>query len=357
MVWNTTTFNNKSLFLNLVETPKFKIATSDSTSNLFSVGRGTVNIVVNKKTLTLNNCLYVPHLSKNLISLLEIFDDSITISKENKNFTIISNDQSILSGQILKKLMISKFTEHSSLLTTSKQPCWHNRLGHPSDQVLKAMGLPSFKREHCDVCIRGKMTLKPFKSHFDEVEKALDCLHLDLVGPTFPPSVSGYRYFLTIVDQYTSFKFVKFLKQKSDALHEFMAIKNLVETTQDRKIRKIVSDRGGEFVNSGFQKLANESGFVHVTSPPYTPQLNGFAEQANRTILEKAQCLFLGENLPNQYWAEAVSHATFLTNLIPTPSRNNLSPFHLWTGSAPKIKRIWTFGCKVVFAIPQNKRP
>ncbi|MBW0550200.1 hypothetical protein O181_089915 [Austropuccinia psidii MF-1] len=185
------------------------------------------------------------------------------------------------------------------------------------------MGLPSFEREHCDVCIRGKMTLKPFKSHFHEVEKALDCLHLDLVGPIFPLSVSGYCYFLTIVDQYTSFKFVKFLKQKSDALHKFMAIKNLVETTQDQKIEKIVSDRGGEFVNSGFQKLANESGFVHVTSSPYTPQLNGFA------------------NKPCH---------------IPTPSRNNLSPFHLWTGSAPKIKHIQTFGCKVVFAIPQNKQ-
>ncbi|MBW0515855.1 hypothetical protein O181_055570 [Austropuccinia psidii MF-1] len=155
------------------------------------------------------------------------------------------------------------------------------------------------------------MTLKPFKSHFDEVEKALDCLHLDLVSPIFPPSVSGYRYFLTIVDQYTSFKFVKLLKQKSNALDEFMAIKNLVETTQDQKIKKIVSDRGGEFVNSGFQNLANESGFVHVTSPPYTPQINGFAKRANRTIMEKACFLLLGANLPNQYWAEAVSHATF----------------------------------------------
>ncbi|MBW0550199.1 hypothetical protein O181_089914 [Austropuccinia psidii MF-1] len=116
-------FNNKSLFLNLVETPKFKIATSDPTSNLFSVGWGTVNIVVDKKTLTLNSCLYVPHLSKNLISLLEMFDETITISKENKNFTITSNNQSILSGQILNNLMISNFTEHSSLLTTSKQPC------------------------------------------------------------------------------------------------------------------------------------------------------------------------------------------------------------------------------------------
>ncbi|MBW0535060.1 hypothetical protein O181_074775 [Austropuccinia psidii MF-1] len=350
-------FNNKTLFSNLIDMPKFRITTSDPTSNLFSIGRGTVRIVVNGKSLTLNNCLYVPHLSINLISLLEMFDSSLTISKKDENFVITSNNQLIISRQICNNLMISNFTEHASLLTIGKQPCWHNRLGHPSNQVLKAMGLPSLERDHCDICTRGKMTLKPFKSHFDEVEKSLDCLHLDLVGPITPPSVSGHRYFLTVVDQYTYFKFVKFLKKKSDALHEFMVIKNLVENAQDCKIKKIVSDRGGEFVNAEFQKLANESGFIHVTSPPNTPQLNGFAEHANRTILEKARFLLLGANLPNQFWSEAVSHATFLTNLIPTPSRNNLSPFHLWTGDAPKVKRIRTFGCKVIFAIPREKRP
>ncbi|MBW0487381.1 hypothetical protein O181_027096 [Austropuccinia psidii MF-1] len=110
-------------------------------------------------------------------------------------------------------------------------------------------------------------------------------------------------------------------------------------------------------MNVEFQELANERGFFHVTSPSNTPQLYGFSEQANRTILEKACCLLLGANPPNQYCAEAVSHATFLTNLIMDPSRNNLLQFHLWTGSAPKIKHIGMFGCKVVFAIPHEKRP
>ncbi|MBW0523147.1 hypothetical protein O181_062862 [Austropuccinia psidii MF-1] len=131
----------------------------------------------------------------------------------------------------------------------------------------------------------------------------------------------------------------------------------MIETAQSRRIKKIVSDRGGEFINSEFKQLANESGFIHVMSPPYTPQLNGFAERANRAILEKACCLLLGENLPNQYWADAVNHATLLINLIPAPSRNNQSPLYHWTGNSPRIKRMSTFGCKVVFAIPKEKRP
>ncbi|MBW0544649.1 hypothetical protein O181_084364 [Austropuccinia psidii MF-1] len=219
------------------------------------------------------------------------------------------------------------------------------------------MGPPTFEKDHCGICTRGNMTLKPFKSHFKAVKEPLDCLQLDLVGPISPPSISGHHFSLTIVDQFTSFKVVRFLKNKSDAIKELTIVKNLIETAQDRKIKKVFSKRGGEFANLEFKQLANESGFIHVTSPPYTPQVNGFSERTNRTILEKARCLLLGANLPNKYLEEVVNHANFLINLIPTPSRNNQSPLYLWTGNAPTIKRIRTFGCKVVFAIPREKRP
>ncbi|MBW0540859.1 hypothetical protein O181_080574 [Austropuccinia psidii MF-1] len=323
-------FHNKELFTDFVETDKLNISTSDPGSTLFATGRGTVTIEIENEIVSLANCLYVPNLSKNLISLLKMFSKSITIAKHDKSFSIENETKTILRGKITNNLMISDFSKCTTLLTTGSriQPCWHSRLGHPSNQTLKSMGLPTFEKDHCNVCARGKMTLKPFKSHFEAAEQPLDCLHLDL-----------------------------FLKNKSDAIQEFKIVKNMIENAQSRRIKKIVSDRGGEFINSEFKQLANESGFIHVTSPPYTPQLNGFAERANRAILEKARCLLLGANLPNKYWAEAVNHATLLINLIPTPSRNNQSPLYLWTGNAPRIKRMRTFGCKVVFAIPKQKRP
>ncbi|MBW0507637.1 hypothetical protein O181_047352 [Austropuccinia psidii MF-1] len=314
-------FNSRELFSDFVETEKLLISTSDPKSNLFATGRGTVVIEIENETVLLSNFLYVPHLSRNLISLLEMFSKSITIVKQNKDFSILDENRPILHRRIINNLMISNFTEFTSLLTTSstKKTCWHSRLGHPSNKTLKSMGLPNFEKDHCDVCIRGKITLKPFKSHFEEVKEPLDCLHLDLVGPIAPPSISGHRFFLTIVDRFTPFRVVRFLKNKLDAIKEFAIVKNLIETAQGRKIKKVVSDRGGEFVNDEFKQLANESGFTHVTSPPYTPQLNGFAERTKRKILEETRCLLLG--------------------------------------NAPRIKCIRTFGNKVVFVIPRGKRP
>ncbi|MBW0511095.1 hypothetical protein O181_050810 [Austropuccinia psidii MF-1] len=93
-----------------------------------------------------------------------------------------------------------------------------------------------------------------------------------------------------------------------------------MEKKHDRTIKKLVSDRGGEFLNSQFKELADSSGFQHIFSPSYTPQHNGFAERANWTIPEKAECLPNSSNLPKPYWDEAINTATILSNLIPTQS-------------------------------------
>ncbi|MBW0490980.1 hypothetical protein O181_030695, partial [Austropuccinia psidii MF-1] len=243
-----------------------------------------------------------------------------------------------------------------NLTESSSNPPWHLRLGNPRNQVLKSLGLQPIDDNSCDTCTRGKMTALPFKGHFVEVTKPLDCLHLDIVGPISPPSKSGHRYFLTIVNQYTSFKIIGFLKNKSEVFDEFVSQKTLIENAQDRKIKRILTDGGGEFVNNQFKSLATQSGFIHSVSPLYTPEHNGFAERANQTILDKARCLLLTSNLPNCYWAEAVNTATYIANSIPTPSRNNQSPHLLWTGVAPKNRMIRTFGWKVIFHVPRNLR-
>ncbi|MBW0470934.1 hypothetical protein O181_010649 [Austropuccinia psidii MF-1] len=105
-----------------------------------------------------------------------------------------------------------------------------------------------------------------------------------------------------------------------------------------------------------FKALAKLKGFVHVFSPPETPQHNGYAERANRTILDKTRCLINSSGLPNYYWAEALNTAVFLSNLIPTPSRLNLSPYGLWTVNSPRTKKLCVFGCHAVVSLPRIHR-
>ncbi|MBW0523331.1 hypothetical protein O181_063046 [Austropuccinia psidii MF-1] len=121
-----------------------------------------------------------------------------------------------------------------------------------------------------------------------------------------------------------------------------------MENSRDRKLKKLISDRGGEFVNSNFKKLSEECRFMHIMSPPETPQHNSFAERANHTILEKARCLLAMSHLPASFWADAVNAAVFLSNLLPTASRDWESPNAIWSRTPPRLLRLRTFGCRAI---------
>ncbi|MBW0553052.1 hypothetical protein O181_092767 [Austropuccinia psidii MF-1] len=157
---------------------------------------------------------------------------------------------------------------------------WHNQLGNPGPAVIKSMGIPG-PDEDCHVCNINKDHKKPFKIQSEHKNIPLDCVNLYLVGPISPPSVSGKQYLLTIVDQAKSFKHFPFLKKKSDAYEEFVAVKKMMDNQQNCSIKKFFSDQGGGFLNHKFQELETTSGFIHCFSPSYTPEHNEFAEQAN----------------------------------------------------------------------------
>jgi transposase InsO family protein len=118
-----------------------------------------------------------------------------------------------------------------------------------------------------------------------------------------------------------------------------------MENIQDFSVKEIVLDRGGEFVNQAFKTFTSECGILHTLSPPCTPKHNGFGEHANRTIIEKARCILMASNLPWSYWTEAVNTAAFVSNLLPTASCENISPWELWTKTPPPISRLRSFGC------------
>ncbi|MBW0555084.1 hypothetical protein O181_094799 [Austropuccinia psidii MF-1] len=273
------------MFTNLKRSSPFIISTGDPTSNLFAEGTGSVNITINGKTLTLENCIFVPKISHNLISLLELFKNAITIEKlSSDRFVIKQSNEEILFGKISNRLMTVQHEPIKALISIGT--LWNQRLGHPSNQVVKMLGLPS-SPDPCEICLTGKSSLLPFSGSFDEVHHPLDCIHLDVVGPISPISNTGLKYFLTIVDQFTSFKSVVFLKAKSKVFDEFVKWKAFSENFHNTKIKRVVSDRGGEFENERFKELATSCGFIHTFSPAATP------EHANRTILDKARCLLI----------------------------------------------------------------
>ncbi|MBW0494469.1 hypothetical protein O181_034184 [Austropuccinia psidii MF-1] len=349
-------FNSLKPFLTMPKTTNIRVATGDANSKLTAIGIGTVKILNHNNTLTLKECLYVPKLKCNLISLLELFKKNLTVNRRDDAFSLNANGKDIIHRKMINKLMIITYTIPKALITNATNNLWHDRLGHPGVSVLKQLELQALQGS-CLTCEMYKAHKLPFRDQFEPAISTLDCVHMDVVGPINPPLMSGKRYFLTIVDQASSFKFVEFLQKKSDTFEQFQLTKNAMGNSQDKKLKKLISDRGVEFLNNNFKKLSEECGFVHIMAPPETPQHNGFTERANRTILEKARCLLGKSNLPAQFWADAVNTTVFLSNLTPTTSRTGQSPNSLWSNSPARLSRLKTFGFRaIVYNLTRHMR-
>ncbi|MBW0560402.1 hypothetical protein O181_100117 [Austropuccinia psidii MF-1] len=144
-------FRNKSFFGSLEQCNPFTISTGDPASNLHAEGKGSVNLHVNGKFLSLENCLYVPHISHNLISMTQLLKDSIIIERLPKEiFKMIISHDTTITGQVVNGLISIAHTEPKALISTGD--IWHHRLGHPSNQAIKMFCLPPFS-SMCETCM------------------------------------------------------------------------------------------------------------------------------------------------------------------------------------------------------------
>ena len=112
----------------------------------------------------------------------------------------------------------------------------------------------------------------------------LELINSDLCGPFPTESYGGSKYFLTVIDDYSRFCWIFFLKRKSDAavtLHSFF---NLVERQHDLKIKRIRTDNGGEYVNNELKEFFAVNGILHKLTPAYSPESNGIAKRFNQTV-------------------------------------------------------------------------
>jgi transposase InsO family protein len=112
----------------------------------------------------------------------------------------------------------------------------------------------------------------------------------------------GKRHFMTLIDDATRFCYVYLLKTKDEALDYFKIYKAEVENQLDRKIKRVRSDRGGEYFSNEFNLFCEEQGIIHERTPPYSPQSNGVAERKNRTLTDLVNAMLDTAGLSKAWW-------------------------------------------------------
>jgi hypothetical protein len=134
---------DKLLFNNIV--PKnIIIKTGHKSNNLFAEGIGSVSVKVGGKKIQLHDCLFVPDISKQLISLVRLIKKSVTIEKNANRFVIRDGPFQLFSGYVANNLLhvpYSRLCVALSNIAKISPYIWHQRLGHPGDQVMRSMDL------------------------------------------------------------------------------------------------------------------------------------------------------------------------------------------------------------------------
>ncbi|GJZ63054.1 retrovirus-related pol polyprotein from transposon TNT 1-94 [Tanacetum coccineum] len=109
--------------------------------------------------------------------------------------------------------------------------------------------------------------------------------------PVKPQTTSHNIYTLVIVDEYSKYTWVFFLKKKSDAADCTMSFIKKMENLNELKVKELRSDNRTEFRNHKLEEFNDEKGISHNFSSPCTPKQNGVAERRNRTLIEAARTI------------------------------------------------------------------
>jgi hypothetical protein len=151
---------------------------------------------------------------------------------------------------------------------------WHRCLGHPGPDVLSSLSRLSFisctstTHDFCHACQLGKQTRLPFSSSSSRAKKAFDFLHLDLWTSSVV-SVSGLKYYLVILNDFTHYLWTFSLKQKSDTFTTLSNFFAYVATQFSYTVKAIQCDNGHEFNNSSTRTFLLSKGAQLRISCPY----------------------------------------------------------------------------------------
>jgi transposase InsO family protein len=236
---------------------------------IYSKGIGSVILEPLDKSLDLlllSRVLCVPALQNNLLSVLHLVSTHrFRVEIEGTKMLFLQDARPMFTATICENTtwldVHTPRAPESALRSKSilDRSLWHRRLGHISKDALeKAIRLKLGNGLlidsntplplHCKPCIVGKHHCNPFPA------KALHCatrilqrIHSDVHMVPVATS-SGYRYWVTFIDDWSRYGWIYLLKHKSDVFEAFKAFKAFVKLQFGALIECLHNDKGSEYI-------------------------------------------------------------------------------------------------------------
>lgn len=160
---------------------------------------------------------------------------------------------------------------------------------------------------------------------------------------------------MLLIDDFTRYTWVFFLSKKSDAMKFFKEWQARAECQLERRVKVLRTDNGGEYLSKAFSDYLRAHGVIHQTSCAHSPQQNGVAERANRTICERSIAIMHSERIPLELWPHVVETVVYLKNRSPSRSVK-ATPYEMLLGRKPSLQDLRVFGCAAYVLIRKGAR-
>lgn len=342
-----------------------------------AIGAGRMPFTMGNSEGELKQVLFVPQLSENLFSVGKAMalNCNVEFNQRQREVRFYRDNDLVLVGKkkpgspyfilpLKPSAPVEQRAADCALLGATVEE-WHRRFGHCSTQTIEAMvrnnavdglTISNQQRHDCPACILGKLCRASHASR--STVKANDksaVLHIDTVGPLKVPSLGGSRYFVLATEEYSGFKFIEPVSTKDLIPDKVKAIINCAELEGSRPVKAIETDRGSEFVNHDLIEFCNRRGVLHFISVAHTPQQNGRAERANRTVLDGIRTLLADSKLPEELWAEAACTMVYTSNRL-IGDRSKETHYELFTGKKPNVSNLHRFGQPAYVRRPDSAR-
>nr|GEX19447.1 retrovirus-related Pol polyprotein from transposon TNT 1-94 [Tanacetum cinerariifolium] len=193
-------------------------------------------------------------------------------------------------------------------------------------------GLPRLKFEKDHLCSACQLRKSQKYSHKPKTKntnlEVLNTLHMDLCGPIRVQTINEKKYILFIIDDYSMFTWVKFLRSKDETPEFVLKFLKHIQVGLNKTVRYIHTDNGTKVVNQVLTEYCECVGIFHQKSCLRTPQQNDVVERWNRTLVEAVRTMLIFSKAPMFLWAGAVA-TTFDEMTEP------LALVHISTGPEP----------------------
>lgn len=198
---------------------------------------------------TLYDVLHVPDIKINLFSVMVATRKGYVVKMLNEKCCIYKGSLLCAIGNLKGKayvldVLYDECMNKVDVAAVSLLSEWHERLGHQSlDYVKKVLTDNNIQfqndKQQCVACLQGKIHRLPFIESTRFTSKPLELVHSDVCGPMEVESVGGSRYFLLLKDDFTNFRFVYFLKCKSEVPSKFKQFINWSKRQTEFKLKTI----------------------------------------------------------------------------------------------------------------------